>query len=134
MEVPFIKGLINLQKLQFEQAWNKTISQNDRHAVEQLFQQTVLLQEDYIACPIFRQAINHKNEMLVTVLIHNFSDQELIFENRNVHCLLDDGQVTQNFTIQALRIPEKTSMPWTFIFEDCAEFLFAKLLEVKIEE
>ena len=123
-----------MQKLQFEQAWNKTISQNDRLAIEQLFQKTALLQENHIACPIFRQAINHKNKMLVTVLIHNFSDQVLTFENRTVHCKLDDGQVSQNFTIQALRIPAKTSMPWTFIFEESSVFLFANLLEVKIDE
>ena len=123
-----------MQKLQFEQAWHKTISQNDRQAIEQLFQQTVLLQEDHITCPIFRQAINYKNEMLVTVLIHNFSDRELIFENRTVHCKLDDRKLSKNFTIKALRVPAKTSMPWTFIFEDCLKFSFADLLEVKIDE
>lgn len=123
-----------MQKLHFEHAWEKTLSQKDWLALEQLFQETVSQQKSCIVCHVFRQAINHKNQMLITVLIHNFSNDELTFENREVHCLLDEGQVSQKFTLQALSIPPKTSMPWTFIFDDSTQFLFANLLAIKICE
>ena len=122
-----------MQKLQFERAWDKTISQKDRQAIEHLFQQSVEQIEYPISCAILRQAINHKDNMLLTVLIHNFSDQEIAFEDRKVHCQLDEGHITQNFTIHALRIPAKTSMPWTFIFHDSCAFLDRKLLHILIE-
>ena len=121
-----------MQKLQFERAWDKTISKKDRLALEQLFQETVEQRETLIDCHVYRRAINHKREMLITVLIHNFSHQALVFNNYQVQCLFDGGQVMQNFTIPSLCIPVNTSMPWTFIFKDRSQFINANLLKVKI--
>lgn len=123
-----------MQKLQFEHSWNKAISMKDRKEIEQLFQNTFEFKNSNIICHSIRQAINHKNQMLITVLIHNFTDGDIAFDNREVHCLLEEGSVSQKFTIPALTIPSQTSMPWTFIFEDSVEFLFTELLEVKIDE
>lgn len=121
-----------MQKLTLEPAWEKTISAQDRAQIEQIFQHTSNQNENELVCSLIRTAINHKQQMLITVLIHNFSSHMIDFENREVRCLLEQGSVAQNFTIPALKIPSQTSMPWTFIFQNSSDFLFTTLYKVKI--
>ena len=121
-----------MQTLQFETAWEKAVAERDRQYIEELFQNTKELKSQDIDCHIIRTAINHKQQMLVTVLIHNFTEQPLAFKERVVRCLLEHGSVAQKFTIPALTIPPFTSMPWTFIYESSDEFLFTEILKVEI--
>ena len=106
-----------MQQLQFESSWAKALSAQDRDAIEKLFNDTKQQHDSTIVFSPIRQAINHQNELLVTVLVHNFSQQPLQFEN--THLVYSNGQevLAENvFTLPTLTIPPQVSMPWTFIF------------------
>lgn len=122
-----------MQKLQFEAAWEKTISTQDRLLIEELFHRTKDEIRNTISCIIVRTAINHKHQMLITTLIHNPTSQQLKFQNREVVCITNEQETAQTFTIEALTIPPNTSMPWTFIFEDRLDFLFTEIQHIEIE-
>lgn len=106
-----------MQQLYFHPAWEKTISEQDRALIEELFEQTYNQVDDFIMSPVIRVAINHKKELLVTVLVHNFTHHSARFNNRSVFIHCDDFDCEQRFTIPDLLIAPFTSMPWTFIFE-----------------
>lgn len=104
-----------MQKLVFEDAWDRTLSQKDRDIIEQLFRDET--SEEGISFTIVRMAVNHKNERLVTAIVHNRTAQVFIFENTPLQ--FSDGEkllAEHQFTIPALQVPPETSMPWTFIF------------------
>ncbi|MEK5185218.1 SLAP domain-containing protein [Solibacillus sp. FSL W7-1324] len=121
-----------MQKLQFEAAWDKTISTQDRLLIEQAFQKTKE-QDQPISCDVIRKAINHKKQILITTLIHNRTEQQLTFNNRKISIITEKGQITRNFTIDALSIPPYCSMPWTFIFDESNDFLFTEIKQLVIE-
>ncbi|MGN7296782.1 SLAP domain-containing protein [Ferdinandcohnia sp. SAFN-114] len=104
-----------MQKLVFEDAWNRTISQKDRDIIQQLFREET--PEKGVSFTPFRIAVNHKNERLVTAIVHNRTPQNLVFENTSLQ-LFDEKKLLaeHEFTLPALQVPPETSMPWTFIF------------------
>lgn len=106
-----------MQQLYFHPAWEKTISEQDRALIENLFEQTYTQVDDLIMSPMIRAAINHKKELLVTVLVHNFTHHSAKFMNRSIFIHCDELDAEHVFTIPDLVIPPFTSMPWTFIFE-----------------
>jgi len=104
-----------MQKLVFEDAWDRTISQKDREIIEQLFRDET--SEEGISFTIVLMAANHKNERLVTAIVHNRTAQNLVFENTPLQFLVGDKLLVKHeFTLPALQVPPETSMPWTFIF------------------
>lgn|SRR5690606_33500035 len=121
-----------MQKLQFEAAWDKAISAQDRSLIEQVFHETKE-QDQPISCCVIRTAINHRKQKLIIALIHNRTNQQLNFRNREVSIVTKTGVITQNFTIDALEIPPYCSMPWTFIFDESINFLFAEIKQIDIE-
>lgn len=121
-----------MQKLQFEAAWDKTISDKDRSIIEKVFDDTKE-QDQRISCSVIRTAINHKKQLLITTLIHNRTDQQLNFRKRKVSIITASGKFTQNFTIDALEIPPYCSMPWTFIFDESINFQFTEIKQLDIE-
>ena len=121
-----------MQKLQFEAAWDKTISAQDRLLIEQAFYKTKE-QDGRISCYVIRTAINYKKQLLITTLIHNRTDQQLNFRNREVSIITEAGKFTQNFTIGALEIPPYCSMPWTFIFDESINFQITEIKQMDIE-
>lgn len=125
--------VIIVQKLQFEAAWDKTIAKQDRLIIEQLFHQSKDEDTEKISCCFVRKALNHRKQLLLTVLIHNRSGEGLNFQNREVTCTTAKGVFAKAFTIPKLNIPPNTSMPWTFIFDDQEEFLSTELLHVDIQ-
>ncbi|WP_225231109.1 SLAP domain-containing protein [Solibacillus faecavium] len=125
--------VIIVQKLQFEAAWDKTIAKQDRLSIEQLFHHSKDEETDEISCCFVRKALNHRQQLLLTVLIHNRSEEVLNFQNREVTCTTAKGVFAKAFTIPKLNIPPNTSMPWTFIFDDYEDFLFTELLHVDIQ-
>ena len=106
-----------MQQLQFESSWDKTLSTQDRESIEKLFNDTKQQQDSTIVFSPIRQAINHRNELLVTVLVHNFSQQSLQFKDTRLVYLNGQKVLAENvFTLSTLTIPPQVSMPWTFIF------------------
>lgn len=106
-----------MQQLQFEASWDKALSVNDRQAIETIFHETKnQVNNDILFSPI-REAINHKEELLVTVLVHNFTEHPLEFTNTRLGYNINGAVIANNiFTLPALTIPAHTSIPWTFIF------------------
>ncbi|AOV06700.1 SLAP domain-containing protein [Sporosarcina ureilytica] len=102
-----------MQTLFFQPAWDKTIAPADREKITHLFQSLHL--NDGIQFSFLWEAMNHKSERLVTVLIHNVEDTPLRLANMAISYLKDKQMMTGTFTLP-LQVPERTSMPWTFIF------------------
>ncbi|MEH7237609.1 SLAP domain-containing protein [Bacillus sp. JJ1562] len=106
-----------MQKLVFEEAWERTISQKDREEIEHIFHEGIANQDTGITFTIVRIAVNHKNERLVTAIVHNKTEQNLVFANSLVQFWIEDKLIAEHkFTLPALLVPPETSMPWTFIF------------------
>ena len=105
-----------MQKLLFEEKWDKTIADTDRTRIEQIFQKANIQKTNKLFIPI-RQAINHKQDLLVTVLIHNLNNSSIHFSNKSLSYYEDDIRVAEyTFTLPSLSVEPNTSMPWTFIF------------------
>lgn len=103
-----------MQKLFFEPAWDKTIAQIDRDIITKHFQ-TVQPKDD-IDLSFLRVAINHRYDLLVTVLIHNQQTRSLQINNTAIAYQPVHGPTKTGLFHLPLLIPAKTSMPWTFIF------------------
>ncbi|CQR47973.1 hypothetical protein BN1058_02309 [Paraliobacillus sp. PM-2] len=106
-----------MQQLQFEHAWNRTISDKDRQLINNTFLQTLKENMSQIQLILVRKATNHKGEYLLTALIHNFSDTAFSFSNTPVFYVEKNKLIAkQLFSLPKLSIKAKTSIPWTFIF------------------
>ncbi|MGE8080122.1 SLAP domain-containing protein [Peribacillus loiseleuriae] len=106
-----------MQKLQYESSWDKTLSNKDRKIIEGIFLNTSLPNQNSIQFTSLWQAINHKGELLVTVLVHNFSHQVCSFMNKKLRYIENNDIFAEHtFTLPSLTVQPETSMPWTFIF------------------
>lgn len=112
-------------KLIFEAAWERAIAPIDRQQIEQLFLET----KDFSNHAIIRTAINHKQQLLISVLLHNHSNENMKFYNQTVRF----QTVEQNFSIDALVIAPKTSMPWTFIFDTTNDYDLENIADCDFE-
>ncbi|WP_144511885.1 SLAP domain-containing protein [Bacillus sp. FJAT-22090] len=106
-----------MQTLKFESSWDKALSNKDRKAIEATFIKTNTFNNERIQISPLWQAVNYKNELLVTVLLHNFTNHPYSF-NETILGYTEHSKLLakHTFTIPALNIPPKTSMPWTCIF------------------
>lgn len=122
-----------MQQLYFHPTWDKAISPQDRTRIEEVFEETYTQVDDVIMSPLVRAAINHKGELLVMVLVHNFTHHSARFVERSlfVHC--DDFSEQHVMTIPALSVPPFTSMPWTFIFPASPIYKTLELEHVVLE-
>ncbi|MBM7570760.1 SLAP domain-containing protein [Aquibacillus albus] len=106
-----------MQQLQFESSWKKTISPKDQQHIEQVFLETKQTEENRINFTALWEAKNHKGDLLVTVLIHNPTEDAAIFLSKRLQYVKDDEVIaTHTFTLPSLVVEQHTSMPWTFIF------------------
>ncbi|MGP4042135.1 SLAP domain-containing protein [Gracilibacillus sp. D59] len=108
-----------MQKLYFEEAWNKTISPQDRKKIEEVFEQTKKDADDGASFVPIRSAVNHRNDLLITTLIHNFQSEKADLTNINIQLFQENNLIaSQQVQERRLHLPAKTTMPWTFIFPD----------------
>ena len=106
-----------MQQLQFEASWDKGISLQDRTYIEKIFAGTKHLNSFEVKFSPIRAASNHEEALLISVLIHNYTDKPLTFENRRLLYKIGEKVIAEKeFTLPRLVIPNKVSMPWTFIF------------------
>ncbi|KHD85459.1 hypothetical protein NG54_09300 [Heyndrickxia ginsengihumi] len=106
-----------MQNLQFEKAWDRTLSAKDRKRIKEIFSETKSISEHSVYFSTLWQAKNYKGELLITVLIHNFRQQLLSFCETPIRYVEGTTIIAEHiFTIPSLRIEPTTSMPWTFIF------------------
>ena len=112
-----IGGLFVQQQLQYESSWDKGLSDKDRNKIEEAFSKSLSLKEEGIQFTVLWTAINHKGELLVTALVHNFLGQTCSFHDQCLQYKEDNLLIAKHcFSLPTLMIPAKTSMPWTFIF------------------
>ena len=105
----------DMQKLQFEPAWDRTIADKDRKWIEHMFKEHLINKENGGHFTFLREAINHKGELLVTVLIHNFDESPLSLKSTIISYEDEKQEIIGTFDVP-YEIPGKTSIPWTFIF------------------
>ena len=113
-----ITGGIVMQTLKFEPSWDKALSNKDRELIADIFTESSFQDEtDTVKLTPIWHAKNYKDELLITVLIHNFTDQTMTFHNTTLAYIETDQTIAEHsFTLPALVIEPKSSMPWTFIF------------------
>ena len=100
-------------QLQYEKSWDKALASVDRTRIEQLFLHAKK-SENFTA---IREAVNHQETLLISVLIHNRSEKTLVFDQTSLDYELDGQHIAMAlFTLPQLKIPPHTSMPWTFLF------------------
>lgn len=123
-----------MQQLQFEASWEKALSSKDRHLIETIFNETKYNGGSAIVFSPIREAINYKKELLLTVLVHNFSQEPFTFENTRVAYLNGQEVLAESiFTLPALTIPPHVSMPWTLIFPQDSYTPNSSLLNGRLE-
>lgn len=106
-----------MQQLEFESSWEKAIAIKDRESITKIFQNSNVIDGQSIRLEPIWEALNYKGEVLITVLIHNFTDTWLTFQHQKFTYIEEETIITEHiFTIPQLMIKPKTSMPWTFIF------------------
>jgi len=107
---------IIMQKLQFEEAWDKTISEKDRSFIKEIFKMDMPLENRVLLSP-FWLAKNYKKEWLLSALIHNGTNEVFTISNHKISIVVDDQVVHEAvFSVPRLEIKPFTSMSWTFIF------------------
>jgi len=108
-----------MQKLIFHPKWDKTVADKDREKIKQGFQDAHFSETQDIQFTTLWRAINHKEELLVTVLVHNLGDREFSPINEKFSYMKNNQLIAErNFSIPELVVMGKTSMPWTFIFPE----------------
>lgn len=105
-----------MQTLYFEESWDKTLATVDREKIIAHFHTIRDLETVHFS--FLWQATNHKNELLVTVIVHNPSLTPLVINQTAIASISPDGTRQTNLFDLPFQIPAKTSMPWTFIFSD----------------
>jgi SLAP domain-containing protein len=106
-----------MQKLQYEASWDKALPMNDRERIISVFKETNTHHQPTIKFTPLWQATNHRGELLITVLVHNFSRDVFSFNNTKLSYIAENEVIAEHaFTIPALAIQPETSMPWAFIF------------------
>lgn len=121
-----------MQQLVYHPAWEKQLSTQDRTLIENMFEQTFHEQNDLIDAVFIRAAFNHQDELLVTVLIHNFTHRAIGINETFVQLSQGDLFFEQKFTVPS-RIAAFSSMPWTFIFEPNEQFKELDLTKLQVE-
>lgn len=105
-----------MQKLYFEPAWDKTIAPRDRQKIEIAFKKQVTALNEGIHLTFLWKATNHKDELLIAVLIHNCVPVSLSIQNASITYLEKDEKIATGLFNIPCEIAGNTSMPWTFIF------------------
>lgn len=105
------------QTLQMEPAWEKTVSKQDRELIQETFNSLDRSSQKGFTYTYLRHDFNHRNALLVIVLVHNYEEVKLKFVDQQVQCCSSNGNqlASKTFTVP-IDIPANTSMPWTFIF------------------
>lgn len=106
-----------MQQLKFEPSWDKALSSKDRNMFQEVFAKTCVHDTNRTQLVPVWHASNYKGELLITVLIHNFTNQTLTFHNTTLRYIEEDNVAAEHiFTHPSLIIESEVSMPWTFIF------------------
>lgn len=115
-----------MHSLVFQEKWASTLSEKDRKEIEGIYSQSVPhLQKGMIGFTSIWQAKNHREDLLISVLIQNTTKEAFVLEHTAVSYLAEDGtSLAQHiFTTNQILVEPNTSMPWTFIFPGAGDVL-----------
>ncbi|RLL47766.1 SLAP domain-containing protein [Oceanobacillus piezotolerans] len=105
-----------MQRLEFEAAWDKTIAKRDREKIIDIFQ-GLTHKDKGIVFTFLKQAINHRNDLLLMVLIHNYNAERAVFKSPKIRVKKQENIIAEyQFERQPPDLKGNTSIPWTFIF------------------
>ncbi|WP_176560078.1 SLAP domain-containing protein [Brevibacillus dissolubilis] len=104
-------------ELCYETKWAKALSAQDDELIRGLFASTPRPSQGDVELTPIRTALNHRGELLATVLVQNGSEDTLTFADTQLR-YVENGEcmAVHHFTISALVVGPKTATPWTFIF------------------
>lgn len=105
-----------MQQLRFHPKWDRTISTKDREYIKQTFDSIKTTGKDGVSFPFLWQAINHKQDLLVTVLIHNCTPEVIAFKQKRLQYKKEAIVIAEHSFTLPDPIAGYTSTPWTFIF------------------
>ncbi|MFC0015709.1 MULTISPECIES: SLAP domain-containing protein [Allobacillus] len=104
-----------MQQLLYHSAWNKQVDSTLDQQIQKAYIQT-RDDEDQVIVPL-RQAVNHKGDYLLTVLLHNRKQQTLNLSTVHLSVSSPNFKANQQqFSSAEWSIAPMTSAPWTFIF------------------
>jgi hypothetical protein len=78
-----LDGVIVMQRLIFESAWDKTIDVKDRQDIITAFEQAKQSGDNQLFIPLC-SAINHRRDLLVSVIIQNDTDKILSLQQKTL--------------------------------------------------
>lgn len=118
--------------LRFEDKWEKTISESDRKLVYEVYERFPIQQGEITFAPV-RVAVNHRGDLLATVLVLNGLQDEWTLEKRNI-CYVEGDEVVAEecFTHHSLIVQAESAIPWTFIFKSSASMKALRLTSWEI--
>ncbi|MFB4169935.1 SLAP domain-containing protein [Virgibacillus sp. JSM 102003] len=106
-----------MQRLTFHPSWDKGLSDDDREWINHIFQETRISNQCNIEFTPLWDALNHKGDLLVTVLVHNTGEKNFFFDNHDLIYSVNNQTMAEHcFMLPNFIIEPTTSMPWTFIF------------------
>src|SRR5699024_5974773 len=105
-----------MQQLFFEAAWDRTISDQDRRYITELFEAKDHEKGKGLESTYINHSINHRGDLLFTFMLHNYQDIAYSFVDKNASLQDPDGNIiTEKYTI-LVNISQRTNMQWSFIF------------------
>ncbi len=99
--------------LQFEEKWDRTISDDDRKLFHNVYDQNPVQEGKLLFVPV-RAAFNHRDHLLASVLIIN-GVEDWKLEDRLLYYVEDENIAEGRFTHELL-VPSHSAVPWTFMF------------------
>ncbi len=103
-----------MQRLKFHPAWERQMDPSMQVEIEEKFHQT--LNERDMFVPLYH-ALNHQGDYLLTILIHNRTDESM--DLSSFALTISDTKTLaeqEGFPTAEWSIEPHTSSPWTFIF------------------
>lgn len=107
-----------MQTLQFETAWERTVSREDRLTITNKFAQLKHETAQGVVLSYLWEAQNHQGNLLITTFIHNYDDKPIRLTDTNIAYIKNEEQITSGTFSIPEAILSQTTMPWTFIFSD----------------
>ena len=100
--------------LQFEEKWDRTISDDDRKLFQNVYEQNPIQEGKLLLVPV-RAAFNHRNQLLASVLIIN-GLEDWALQDRLLHYVEGEIIAAEGRFTHELLVPTHSAVPWTFIF------------------
>jgi len=107
------EGVVMTEPLYLHPAWERTLSQRDLDAIKKRVKGGVTK-----LFTVLWVATNHRNDLLMTVLIRNETNETLALSNAPMELMNEEQKLCSD--LFTFHVPPNCVMPWTLIFEGAA--------------